>query len=87
MAFTTMLYCPGSVDAVVVMVSDVPVILFTGSVRLVLPSVAVRQFGPGHTPTGPCIALVSVIVPVKPCMLDSTTDGVAEASPLGRERE
>jgi hypothetical protein len=63
-AFTRTLYCPGGVDAVVVIVSDVPTIPLAGRARLELPRIAVGQFGPGQTPEGPLIVRDKVIVAV-----------------------
>src|SRR6266581_544003 len=63
-AFTRTLYCPGGVDAVVVIVSDVPTIPLAGRARLEPPSTAVGQFGPGQTPAGPRIVRDNAIVAV-----------------------
>ena len=63
-AFTRTLYCPGGVDAVVVIVSDVPTIPLAGRARLEPPSTAVGQFGPGQTAAGPRIVRDNVIMAV-----------------------
>src|SRR5207245_9894326 len=54
-AFTRTLYCPGGVDAVVVIVSDVPTIPLAGRAGLEPRRTAVGQFGAGEAAAGPRI--------------------------------